>query len=479
MATATASETSEPALYPKRHVAIAILLMANFMNLVDVTIVNVALPTLHDELGATPNMIEWIIAGYTFAFALFLLPAGRMGDIFGRRRLFLVGVTVFTAASALCGFSPSVEWLVGARLVQGMGGALMAPQTLAIVPALFPPEERGGVYAYFALTAGLASVTGPIVGGLLIGADILGMSWRPIFLVNIPIGIAAFAGALWVVPAIRGKRSLGIDIVGIPLAALTILALLVPLIEIAALGWRWWMGALFVAAPLLGWLFVRWQGRQERVGGPQLLPMRLLRERAFLTGSILAGVLFSAIPGFFLVFAMYVQSGFGLTPLQSGLMTIPFPLGLIAASPISNRLGDRYLRARVICGSVCIALGFLGIRFAIGQMPDTIHWLYTAPFFALAGIGMGNTVSPLFQTALSTVKGDDSGSASGAVQSFQRLGNSFGVALVGGLFFMALGNAAAGDKAAYAEAARTATLYPLAGLLLIAVFALLRPLDRA
>ena len=262
MATATASDGSEPALYPKRHVAIAILLMANFMNLVDVTIVNVALPTLHDELGATPNMIEWIIAGYTFAFALFLLPAGRMGDIFGRRRLFLVGVTVFTAASALCGFSPTVEWLVGARLVQGMGGALMAPQTLAIVPALFPPEERGGVYAYFALTAGLASVTGPIVGGLLIGADIFGMSWRPIFLVNIPIGIAAFAGALWVVPAIQGKRSLGVDIVGIPLAALTILALLVPLIEIAALagagGWA------FCSSRPRSWAGSSCTGRRDR-----------------------------------------------------------------------------------------------------------------------------------------------------------------------------------------------------------------------
>ena len=454
--------------------AMAVLLTGNFMNLVDVTIVNVALPTLEQELDAAPNLIEWIVAAYTFAFALLLLPAGRAGDLFGRRRMFLAGITVFTVASALSGLAPNIEMLVLARAVQGAGGALMTPQTLALVPALFPPEKRGAVFGLFALAAGLASVSGPILGGLLIGADIGGLSWRPIFLVNIPVGALAILGALRYVPATGGQRDIGIDWTGIALGGLAVLAVLGPLIEAPAIGWRGWMTASVIAAPLLAWGFFRWELRQEARGRPQLLPMRLARQASFRTGTILAAILFSCIPGFFLIVALYLQAGYGLTPLMSGLTTTPFSVGVLVASPVASRLGDRYLARRVAAGCACLAVGLLGIEYAIATMGDQIRWLATAPWFLIGGFGLGTTVSPLFQVALRAADNRDSGSASGAVQSLQQVGSSFGVAIMGGIFFTTLGAARPGDAPVYADAAGRGIWYAVAAVVAIGLYALLR-----
>ena len=176
---------------PKRWIALAVLLLASFMNLIDVTIVNVAIPSMQTNLGADPSQIEWVIAAYVLAFALGLLPFGRLGDIVGRTHMFLIGVAAFTVASAACGLAPSIEWLIAARVLQGLAGAMMTPQVLAIATVTFPPEERGQSFSLFGLSAGLAAVAGPIIGGLLIGANLGGLDWRPIFLVNVPVGILA------------------------------------------------------------------------------------------------------------------------------------------------------------------------------------------------------------------------------------------------------------------------------------------------
>jgi len=477
--TATAETERAETPMPNRWIAVVILLMANFMNLIDITIVNVALPTLKHDLAAPASHIEWIVAGYVFAFALLLLPAGRMGDILGRRAMFLAGIAVFTSASALCGLAPSIEWLVAARLIQGAGGAMMTPQTLALVPALFPPEERGGVFSFFAVAAGLASVAGPILGGILIALDIFGLGWRPIFLVNVPLGLIAFLGALKMVPAVPGNRKLGVDVVGILLAGTALLSLLVVLIEAPSMGWQTWMAALLILSPATGFAFVRWQIRQARNNRPQLLPLRLIRHPSFLTGSVLAGVLFTAPPGFFLTFALYLQSGHGLTPLQSGLTTVPYSLGVLAGAPVSKRLGNAYLRQRVIAGTLLLALGFVWLRVVVGQMTGGVTWFWTAPPLLVAGIGLSTTVSPLFQTALAAATGSDTGSASGAVQSFQRLGGAFGVAITGGIFFALLGGAAQGDIAAYTRAETMALLVPVVVSLSMAAFALWRPLPES
>ncbi|OOY25603.1 hypothetical protein BMI91_04140 [Thioclava sediminum] len=445
----------------RRWAAAAVLLLANFMNLIDITIVNVALPSMKNELAAPPNLIEWIVAGYTFSFAILLLPAGRMGDLLGRRKLFVSGIALFTAASLVCGIAPGIGTLVSARIVQGVGAAIMTPQTLALVPRLFPPEQRGAAFGLFALTAGLASVAGPIVGGVLLTADIYGLGWRPIFLVNIPLGIAAFIAALMLVPKGEGNRKLGIDKVGIAIAAVATLALLFPLVEAPSIGWQVWMYPMVIAAPILGWVFIRWQRHQEERNAPQLLPMRLLRSGSFLSGSLLNAALFTAVPSYFFTMALYLQAGYGLTPLQSGLTTTPFPLGVLLASATTGWFGSRWVRWRVMGGGILIATGFAGQLWAIWTMGDTISWWRMAPWFFFGGFGLGNTVSPLFQVSLSAADSNDSGSASGAVQAIRQVGISFGIAIMGGIFFGMLGGAEPGDHEAYRGAMMSAIGYAM------------------
>ncbi|PSK87571.1 EmrB/QacA subfamily drug resistance transporter [Limimaricola soesokkakensis] len=418
-----------------RWIAMAALLVAGFMNLIDVTIVNVAIPSLQDALQASDSQIEWVVAAYILSFALFLLPAGRLGDVVGQRRMFVIGVTVFTIASALCGLAPGIGSLVAARVLQGLGGAMMTPQTLALVPALFPPRERGAAFALFGLSAGLASVAGPLLGGVLIGADIMGLDWRPIFLVNIPVGAVAVLGALRFVPKVPGDAALRLDLAGMALAGTGLMLLLFPLIEGRQLGWPVWVFAMMVAAIPTGAGFVAWQRRQARRGAPQLIPASLLANADYVTGSVLATLLFAGIPGFFLVFAIFLQLGYGLTPLESGITTLPFSLGVLGASVLSGRLGTRWPRERITAGAVLLVIGMTALRL---MLPEAGGALSRAAFIvplALSGLGLGTAVSPLFQTVLANVADRDTGAGSGALQSFQQVGGALGVAVMGQLFF--------------------------------------------
>ncbi|MGR3498556.1 MAG: MFS transporter [Limimaricola soesokkakensis] len=418
-----------------RWIAMAALLVAGFMNLIDVTIVNVAIPSLQDAFQASDSQIEWVVAAYILSFALFLLPAGRLGDVVGRRRMFVIGVSVFTIASALCGLAPGIGSLVAARVLQGLGGAMMTPQTLALVPALFPPRERGAAFALFGLSAGLASVAGPLLGGVLIGADIMGLDWRPIFLVNIPVGAVAVLGALRFVPKVPGDAALRLDLAGMALAGTGLMLLLFPLIEGRQLGWPAWVFAMMVAAIPTGAGFVAWQRRQARRGAPQLIPASLLANADYVTGSVLATLLFAGIPGFFLVFAIFLQVGYGLTPLESGITTMPFSLGVLGASVLSGRLGTRWPRERITAGAVLLVIGMTALRL---MLPEAGGALSRAAFIvplALSGLGLGTAVSPLFQTVLANVADRDTGAGSGALQSFQQVGGALGVAVMGQLFF--------------------------------------------
>ena len=452
----------------------AVLLIAGFMNLIDVTIVNVALPSLQAAFGATSSQIEWVIAAYILVYALCLLPSGRLGDIVGRRRMFLAGVAVFTLGSALCGLAPSVELLVAARVLQAVGAGMMTPQTLAIVPALFPPQERGTAFSLFGLTAGLATVTGPVLGGFLIGQDIWGLGWRPIFLVNIPVGAIAVIGALRYVPKVPGSADLRNDYAGIAIAGATLLLVIFPLIEGRQAGWPWWCFAMLAAAVPAGYAFVRWQIRQGARGAAELLPVALLGNRTYLLGAGMVALLFSGIPGFFLVMALYLQRGFGLDPLHSGLTTLPFSVGLLSASLGVGRLGLRWQRGRIVAGAALLAIGMIGLRLTVLAAGDTVVWLrFALPLF-VAGAGLGTAVSPLFQSALAAAGGRDAGSASGAMQAFQQVGAALGVAIMGEIFFarLAAEGAAADPHAAYAAALTQAMLYNTAAFVGIGVMAL-------
>ena len=465
------SASAPEAPRPGRWIAMASLLIAGFMNLIDVTIVNVALPSLQEAFGATDSQIEWVVAIYILTFALCLLPAGRMGDVFGRRRMFIAGVVVFTIGSALCGLAPGIGTLVAARVVQGVGGAMMTPQTLAIVPALFAPRERGMAFSLFGLSAGLASVTGPLLGGLLIGANLWGLDWRPIFLVNIPVGVLAVLAALRFVPRLPGNAGLRLDLVGVALAGSALMMVLFPLIEGRQLGWPWWCFALMIAALPMAAAFVWWLRRQARRDAPQLLPASLLANRAYMTGSVLVMMVFAGIPGFFLILAILLQVGNGLTPLQSGLTTLPFSVGVLIASVAAGRLGLRAPRLRIAVGALLLACGMVLLRGVVpGAGEAVVRSAFVWPL-VIAGLGLGTAISPLFTTVLANVSEGDTGSASGALQAFQQVGGALGLAVMGEIFFSTLRfrlPGAADPVAAYSDALRFALFFSIAAFLGVA-----------
>ncbi|MDR3472883.1 MAG: MFS transporter [Devosia sp.] len=457
---------------PRRWIAMTILLLASFMNLIDVTIVNVAIPSMQANLGADSSQVEWVIAAFVLSFALGLLPFGRLGDIVGRKRMFLIGVSLFTVGSFLCGIAPSIQLLIAARALQGLAGSVMTPQVLAIAQVIFPPKERGLAFSLFGLSAGLASVAGPVIGGALIAGNFWGLDWRPIFLVNIPFGlVAVIAGAALIikVPPHPGLRN---DYAGIAIFSAAMLLLVYPLIEGRAYGWPLWAFGMIAAAVVLMVAFFLWEKRREANGETQLLPVSLLTNRNFLIGTLMTTTFASGVPGFFLSFALFLQTGFGLTPLQSGLTGIPFSIGVVCASLASGRLGSRYLPQRFAVGSLLLAIGFAYNRWVIASVGEQLHQLaFTLPL-AIAGIGLGIGFAALFQMILAGVPHKDAGSASGALQAFQQAGGALGVALTGEIFFTWLEHGrdwgATSKGAAFANAASAALLYVIASFVLAA-----------
>lgn len=457
--------------YPRRWAALGILLMAAFMNLIDLSIVNVALPSMQRNMGATSAQIEWVAAIYVLAFALGLLPFGRLGDRIGRKRMFLLGVTVFTLFSLACGLAPTMGSLIAARLLQGVGGAMMIPQVLALAQVMFPPNERALAFSLFGLSAGLASVAGPLTGGLLINADLLGLDWRPIFLVNLPIGFVAIVAASLVVPATGANPDLRNDWGGMLIAGISVFLLVFPLIEGHAYGWPSW-AFLMICFAIVGFTaFFFYERARARKRASELLPVALLANKNFLLGSIMTVVFFSGVSGFFMVLAIFLQSGFDFTPLQSGLTTTPFPVGVLFASVVSGRLGLRWSRQRIAIGSTCLVVGMIILRAVIGRTGDAVdHWDLVLPL-VICGFGLGVAISPMFQTVLSGVPSRDAGSGAGALQSFQQIGSAIGIAIVGQIFFSALAHRLSGGSdrhPAYVDSLEAALLYEVLAFLVVA-----------
>jgi len=433
---ATTAATADP----RRWLTLVILLLAAFMNLLDVSIVNIAIPSIQRSLNASYADVQWALAGYTLAYALVLISGGRLGDIYGRKRLFLIGVTGFTIMSALCGAAQSPGMLIACRVVQGAMGAIMVPQVLAVIQVIFPPAERIKALAGFGVTAGLGTVSGPLIGGLLIQHNLFGLDWRPIFLINVPVGVIAVAAAAVLVQESRAPSPPKLDPAGVGLITAALLLLLFPLVQGRQLGWPTWTFVSMAASVPVFALFVWYEQVKSRRDGSPLVPLRLFRDRGFSAGMAIAVTFFLGIASYGLVLTLFLQLGLGFTPLHAGLTFLPFSLGLLVSSGAAARLAPRFGRGVTMAGALIIAAGMAGLIATTNHYGAAVTTWDLVPGLVAAGLGLGAVIAPLADIVLARVPRQDAGSASGVFNTGLQLGNSIGIALIGVIFFGLLGS---------------------------------------
>ncbi|MFE3767081.1 MFS transporter [Streptomyces sp. NPDC059104] len=409
--------------YPHRWAVLAVVLAAEVMDLLDATITGVAAPAIAADLGGGRETAQWLQAGYTLPFAVLLITAGRLGDRYGRRRLFLLGAAGFTLASALCAFALGPAWLIAARAAQGAFGALLLPQGFGIVKEVFEGPELARALGLFGPVMGLCAVAGPVLGGLLTGADLLGSGWRLVFLVNLPVGLAALLGAARLLPRGVPDRGLRLDVPSMLLAGAASGALVYPLVQGRELGWPLWSLLTAAAGPLGFWLFARLQHRRS---SPLMAPA-LLANRGYTSGIAVAVAFFAAFTGLMLVLSLFFQGPLGLSPEGAGYAVAPLVLGIAATAGPAGALAVRHGRAVIQAGIVLTALG-LGLLAATAD--GAVDGWRLLPGTAVTGLGMGLVIPPLFDVILAGVADDQVGSASGVLNAVQQLANAVGVALL-------------------------------------------------
>ncbi|MCP2170113.1 drug resistance transporter, EmrB/QacA subfamily [Goodfellowiella coeruleoviolacea] len=440
-------------------------LAAGFMTLLDVSIVNVALPSIQEGLRASASDLQWVLSGYALTFGLVLVPAGRLGDATGRRRAFLLGVGLFTLTSVSAGLAVSPLWLSVSRLVQGVAGGLINPQVAGLIQELFRGRERNHAFGWLGASIGIATAAGPITGGLIIALAGPQHGWRWVFLVNLPIGLATIVLGRRLLPAERtDHRVRGLDLVGVALLGLGVLLVMLPMLE--AEGGRtrvpWWLvvvGALVVVG------FVAWERRCRGRGGTPLVDPELLRSRSYALGVLLGMVYFASFTGIFFVLAVFFQRGLGYSALASGLAVTSFALGSAVAAAVGGRLVGRMGRLLVVLGLVLVVVGLASTDLVLRHWPAGVAaGLATALPLLVAGVGSGLTVSPNQALTLAAVPVRMAGTAAGVLQTGQRIGTAVGIAAMGLAFYGTL----ADTGADYGRAVTTA-LWLAVGLALLAL----------
>ena len=427
--------------YPRRWAMLPVILIAMFMAGFDIWAVNVAAPSLQRDLHVSDAALQLIVGGYAFMYASGMVTGGRLGDLFGYKRLFLIGVVTFALASLACGVAPTAGVLVVFRLVQGLTGAVMVPQVVALITATFPARERSRALGYYGATMGLGFVSGQILGGGLIQANIFGLGWRAIFLVNVPVGIIALIVAAVVVPKARGLRKPRLD----PLGAVGVsggLALaLVPLTLGRDEGWPVWTWvSLALALPVLA-ATVAWERRLTRAGGDPLLNLALFRDRAFSAGLLLNFAALFFFGSFMFVLTLLLQSGLGLSPLHAGIVNLPLALTFIAMTLLGPRVAARLGPRSITLGAVAAIVGALVLALTAAHYGGQLTGWETAPGTALIGIGQGLMVPSLMSAVLSHVRPEQAGAAAGVLTTTQQFSIASGVAVIGAVFYEVIGGA--------------------------------------
>ncbi|GII76504.1 putative actinorhodin transporter [Sphaerisporangium rufum] len=441
--------------YRWRWAALFVILAAEVMDLLDATVTNIAGPTIRGDLGGSAAVIQWLGAAYTLAMAVGLITGGRLGDIFGRKRMFLLGAAGFTAGSLLCAVAQEPWQLVAARVVQGLFGAVMLPQGLGMIKEMFPPEEMQKAFGLFGPVMGLSSVGGPTLAGWLVEADLLGTGWRMIFLINLPLGLAAVLLGLRFLPESRSPRPPRLDIPGAILVSAAGLLLVFPLVQGREYDWPLWSFLMIGASVLVFVLFGRYEARRGRAGGDPLVVPGLFRKRAFTGGLVLGLVFFAAMIGFVLSLNLHTQMGLGYSTLKAGVSMIPWSLGMVIGFGIAQPL-QKFGRGLLQGGTVVMALGVLALVVTLNMAGTGLTPWQLAPALALTGIGMGAMMAPFFDIVLAGVEDHETGSASGSLTAVQQLGGAFGVALLGTVFFGMIGGGVTGAADDQAPRLRTA-----------------------
>jgi EmrB/QacA subfamily drug resistance transporter len=411
---------------------LAIVLVAEVMDLVDGTIVNVVAPSIRADLGGSAAVMQWLGAAYTLAFAVLLITGGRLGDRYGRRRLFVVGIAGFTTASALCAAAPSPGVLIALRAGQGAFGALLIPQGFGLIKQVFPDDELTKAFAAFGPVIGLSAVVSPIVGGALVDADLFGSGWRAVFLVNVPLGAAGLVAALRVMPDHGGDRRVRLDAAGVALLVVASLALIYPLVQGRELGWPLWC-FLLLGGSVAGYLAFAAYERRHRERA--LIAPGLLRNRAYTSGLLVAVCFFAAMIGLNLVLSLFCQLGEGFSPLRTGVTLAPFAVGVALTAPVAYPLAQKLGRSSLQVGFAVMAAGLVLLAVMVDGPGQDVSSLTLVPGELLAGMGMGVGLPPLFDFVLSGVRGEEVGSASGVLNAIQQLGAALGIAVLATIFF--------------------------------------------
>ncbi|MFD3683112.1 MFS transporter [Streptomyces sp. NPDC058613] len=418
-------------------IALLVLLGAELMNMLDQSVVLTALPAIQESTGAGPAAVQWLTSGYSLPVAVGLITGGRLGDIYGRRRILLIGTVVFTAASLLCGLATGPGVLIGARLLQGVGVALMIPQILATLHVTFEGQNRSKAFGLYGAILSLANVLGPVMGGLLTEADLFGLSWRPIFLVNVPVGLAVLLLGRRFIPESTVQKADRLDLTGMLLSALAIVLIVFPLTEGHLHHWPLWCFVMLATGLLALGGFLRHQQRKQ--DNAPLVPLSLFRGRQF-SGGVSAQLMLGLLCGlFFMTWTLYLQRGLGMSPFHAALAFVLLSLGELAGATIAAKSGGRFARRLPQAGALIAsaAMAAYGLQAAGGQADLTLLAM-TAPV-VLIGFGLGMVGGPLADMSLAKVPHEDAGAASGLFNTAIHLGIAFGTALTALVFFATTG----------------------------------------
>ncbi|GAA2038406.1 MFS transporter [Terrabacter terrae] len=435
---------------PRRWKALWVCLVAGFMTLLDVSIVNVALPSIQKGLGATPSDLQWVVSGYALTFGLTLVPSGRIGDALGRRTVFVVGVVLFGVSSLACGLAPSSALLVVARLVQGAAGGILNPQVSGLIQQMFRGPERGRAFGLLGATIGISTAVGPVVGGLILNGLGEQTGWRWIFFVNLPVAVAAVVLAMRWLPAPPERdrsRRIDVDPVGVVLLGLGVLGILLPIVESGRGGSTvpWWVAV--VGAGFLV-VFLVWERTYTRRGRTPVVDLALFTVPGYSSGAAVGTIYFGGFTGIFFVLTIFFQEELGYSPLLAGLAVTPFAAGSAVSSALGGRLVDRFERALVTAGLAVVLVGLIAVDVVLTtEHGPSVGWWLAGPLL-VAGIGSGFVISPNVTLTVAGVPVERAGTAGGLLQTGQRIGTAAGIALIGSVLYSGLAAGRGLDPAA-------------------------------